>query len=340
MTADATPVLRVARADDVPRLRALVVASARALSEGFYTPAQVEAALDHVLGVDTRLVADGTYYVIEAGGELAAAGGWSARRTLFGADAQAGRDATMLDPATEPARIRAFFVHPAWARRGLARRLFDACERAARDAGFRAFELMATLPGVPLYTALGFAAQEPVEVPLPGGLLLPGLRMTRPIAPDDDVAIAPLADRPQLVLPLAGLLHEEWRDFYAPRTADDVAEEYLRPALRRDRLPIALVALHGDAPVGTITLRGDSITTHPHLGPWLAAFLVRAEHRGRGVGLRLIAAAEAEARRLGIGRLYAGSGRAAPLFERAGWQVLERVPYHGEDLAILARDLE
>ena len=174
--------LRQATAADVAPLQALIAESVRGLSAGFYTPAQAEGGLRHVFGVDTQLVADGTYYVIEADGALAAAGGWSARRTLFGGDQMKAAEDPRLDPATEPARIRAFFVHPAHARRGLGRRLFAACEAAARAAGFRSFELMATLPGVPLYAALGFVAHERVDVPLDDGAVLPCVRMTRPIA--------------------------------------------------------------------------------------------------------------------------------------------------------------
>jgi GNAT superfamily N-acetyltransferase len=177
--------LRPATAADVRPLQALIAASVRGLSAGYYTPAQAEGGLRHVFGVDTQLVADGTYYVLEADDGLVAAGGWSARRTLFGGDQMKGGDDPRLDPATEAARIRAFFVHPDHARRGLARRLFDACEAAARAAGFRSFELMATLPGVPLYTALGFAAHERVDVPLDDGAVLPCVRMTRPIAATD-----------------------------------------------------------------------------------------------------------------------------------------------------------
>ena len=169
--------LRTATFADVPELQDLIARSVRGLSVGMYSPAQTEAALVHVFGVDTQLVADGTYYVIEEDCALVAAGGWSARRTMYGGD-QAKREVdSLLDPSTEPARIRAFFVHPDWTRRGLARRLFAACESAARARGFRAFELVATLPGEPLYRALGFTPIEPIPVPLPGDLTLPCLRM-------------------------------------------------------------------------------------------------------------------------------------------------------------------
>jgi GNAT superfamily N-acetyltransferase len=178
--------LRRATPADVPALEALIAASARGLGVGYYRAEQTEALVAHVFGVDTRLIADGTYYVVDdPDGGLAAAGGWSARRTLYGGDhLKAGPDAdARLDPATEPARIRAFFVHPGWARRGLARRLYETCAAAARAAGFGTFELMATLPGEPAYRALGFAPAEAASVPIPDGTTVPLVRMVRPIGP-------------------------------------------------------------------------------------------------------------------------------------------------------------
>lgn len=175
--------LRLATARDIPGITALIAASVRTLSKGMYSTDQAEAALVHVFGVDSQLIADGTYYVIANAGDraLVAAGGWSARRTLYGGDQVSGRADVALDPSTMPARIRAFFVHPDWTRRGLARRIFDECDVAARARGFRAFELVATLPGEPLYRALGFVPLEPVLIPIPGNLTLPCLRMRRSI---------------------------------------------------------------------------------------------------------------------------------------------------------------
>jgi GNAT superfamily N-acetyltransferase len=175
--------LRRATIDDVPALLALIDASVRALSRGYYTERQVESALRHVFGPDTRLIADGTYWVLarDDGGGIVAAGGWSERRTLYGGDQFKGAEDPRLDPATEPARIRAFFVHPDWARRGLARQLYERCAEDARAAGFRAFELGATLPGEPLYRALGFTTIEPTEAMMPDGERLPLLRMGRPL---------------------------------------------------------------------------------------------------------------------------------------------------------------
>ena len=178
---------RVATMDDVPALHALIAASARGLSVGFYTTEQVEAAIAHVFGVDTQLITDGTYYVIDVPEGPVAAGGWSARRTLYGGDQMKDAEDPRLDPATDPARIRAFFVHPQRARQGLARRLYAECARAAWKAGFRSFELMATKPGEPLYAALGFVVTERVTVQLPGGVAVPFARMSRPI---DSAAVA------------------------------------------------------------------------------------------------------------------------------------------------------
>ena len=175
--------IRPATLVDVPKLRALISESARGLSAGFYSDEQIEACIAHVFGVDTQLILDGTYYVIETHAELAAAGGWSARRTLYGGDQMKTGPDPRLDPETEPARIRAFFVHPRFARRGLARRLYKLCSVGAWAAGFREFELMATLPGEPVYQALGFAAVERTLVSLNGKIQVPFVRMRRLIDP-------------------------------------------------------------------------------------------------------------------------------------------------------------
>jgi GNAT superfamily N-acetyltransferase len=154
----------------------------------------------------------------------------------------------------------------------------------------------------------------------------------------DNIEIAYLADHADQVVALAAALHAQDREYYGARTPADVAAD-LALSLQREALPLALIALRDGVFLGTATLRHDSITTHAHLGPWLAAFYVRPELRGRGIGATLVEAIEAAARRLGFAQLYAGSARAASLFERAGWQVLEHVSYHGEQIAILRRDL-
>jgi GNAT superfamily N-acetyltransferase len=177
------PRFRLATPGDIPGLRGLIEQSVRALSAPFYTGPQIESALRYVFGPDTQLIGDRTYYVVESEeGELVAAGGWSRRRTLYGGDQMKGADDPLLDPTTEAARIRAFFVHPAWARRGLGRQLLERCAEDAGAAGFLKLELVATLPGEPLYRALGFAQLERTVARLPDGEMLPVVHMARPLA--------------------------------------------------------------------------------------------------------------------------------------------------------------
>lgn len=173
--------VRVASLADVPSLQSLIATSVRTLSAAYYTAEQIEASIAKVFGIDTQLIADRTYYVIDGPGGPAACGGWSHRRTLYGGDQMKDIADPELDPSADAARIRAFFVHPDFARRGLARVLYAECAGAARAAGFRRLELMATLPGEPLYTALGFAPIERVALPLGEGIALPLVRMDRAI---------------------------------------------------------------------------------------------------------------------------------------------------------------
>jgi GNAT superfamily N-acetyltransferase len=171
--------IRLARLDEVPQLNALIVESARELSRGFYTPEETEAAIRFVFGVDTALIDDGTYFVAEVGGTIAGCGGWSRRDALYGGDQRKVGEATLLDPQRDAARIRAFFVSPAFARRGIGRRIFEACLEASEAEGYGALELMATLPGVPLYRVLGFVDVAPVVDRLPDGTPLRFLKMRR-----------------------------------------------------------------------------------------------------------------------------------------------------------------
>ena len=172
--------LRLAEERDIPALHALIAASVRGLMTSDYAPEQLEKALGVLLGVDTQLIEDRTYFVAEAGdGTLAGCGGWSKRKTLFGADHRAGRDAALLDPAQDAAKIRAFFVHPGWARMGIGSAILDRCEQTAVEAGFRRFEMGATLSGIPLYRARGYVELERIEAPLPGGGVLPVVRMAK-----------------------------------------------------------------------------------------------------------------------------------------------------------------
>jgi GNAT superfamily N-acetyltransferase len=178
--------LRLATSADIPALRKLIDVSVRVLQRGDYSAEQLDAALGTAYGVDTQLIADGTYYVVEAVGDvrervLAACGGWSMRRTLFGSDHGPYRDSGLLDPARDAAKIRAFFVHPEWVRRGIASQILQTCENAAYARGFRKFEMGATLTGIPMYAARGYIAGEKIEVPLPNGLSLAVVRMAKSV---------------------------------------------------------------------------------------------------------------------------------------------------------------
>ncbi|MDO6413035.1 GNAT family N-acetyltransferase [Sphingomonas sp. BIUV-7] len=155
--------IRPARRDEVPALESLIAVSARILSRGFYSEEETEAAISHVFGVDTDLVDDGTYLLVEQDGQLLGCGGWSRQRTLFGGDRFAARTPGFLDPASDAARIRAFFVAPEAARRGVGAALLAACEDRARNAGFTRTALMATLPGVPFYARHDYVAGEPIS---------------------------------------------------------------------------------------------------------------------------------------------------------------------------------
>jgi GNAT superfamily N-acetyltransferase len=174
--------IRAATPSDVAMLQVLIERSARDLSRGFYTEREAESAIRHVFGVDSSLVADGTYYVLECDGVAAACGGWSRRRTLYGGDQRpVGSVAELLDPSRDAARIRAFFVSPTHARRGFGTMLLDHCVAAAGAAGFTKLELMSTLPGVPFYSTLGFKPEEEVKDILPDGVAVGFVRMTRPL---------------------------------------------------------------------------------------------------------------------------------------------------------------
>jgi GNAT superfamily N-acetyltransferase len=178
--------IRLATEDDIPALRALIDLSVRVLQRADYSEQQLDAALGTAYGVDTQLIADKTYYAVDAIGAkrnrvLAACGGWSMRKTLYGSDHGPNRDSGLLDPAKEAAKIRAFFVHPAWTRRGLATLILKTCEDVAYARGFRRFEMGATLTGVPMYAARGYVEIERIDVPLPNGLRLPVVRMGKTV---------------------------------------------------------------------------------------------------------------------------------------------------------------
>jgi GNAT superfamily N-acetyltransferase len=184
--------IRPATSTDIPVLRDLIEASVRGLQAKDYSPSQIDSALATVFGVDTQLIADGTYFVAENVGatvpvvqggppklSIAGCGGCSKRKTLYGGDQWSGREAALLDPQHDAAKIRAFFIHPEFARRGIGSMILEACENAAQAAGFTRLEMGATLTGVPLYKARGYVALEDLDVPLANGETLPIVRMEK-----------------------------------------------------------------------------------------------------------------------------------------------------------------
>ena len=171
--------LRLAVPDDVPILRELIDKSVRGLQTQDYTPAQIEGALKTVFGVDSQLIADGTYIVAEAESMLVGCGGWSKRKTLYGSDHWTGREDALLDPHCDAAKIRAFFLHPDWARRGVGSMILQACEDAARAAGFTRYEMGATLTGAKLFGVKGYVAVKPISIPLVNGEVLPVIHMEK-----------------------------------------------------------------------------------------------------------------------------------------------------------------
>jgi len=158
--------------DDRGPIKQLIAESARVLSRKHYNDAQIEAAIASVFGVDTDLIEDGTYFVAEDAGVMVGCGGWSRRKTLFGGDQFQSRDAGYLEPDHEPAKIRAFFIHPDYARKGIARAILARCEDEARAHGFSELELMATLPGVEFYKSCGFSECGTFDLELTGGVKL------------------------------------------------------------------------------------------------------------------------------------------------------------------------
>src|SRR5476651_861178 len=158
---------RQATFEDIPQLNELIAFSVRRLSTDYYTSAQIESAIKYIFGVDTQLVIDGTYYIAEIDDAIVGCGGWSKRNTLYGGDQHKEIEDPLLDPKTDAARIRAFFVHPDHARKGIGTHIINVCEASAQANGFTGFELGATLPGVPLYKAMGYVEIERVDAVLP-----------------------------------------------------------------------------------------------------------------------------------------------------------------------------
>jgi ribosomal protein S18 acetylase RimI-like enzyme len=306
--------IRRAGLADVPAIEALIAISARALSAGDYTPEQVEAALRGAFGVDTQLIRDGSYFVIEAGARLAGCGGWSRRRTLFGSDARADRDATQLDPAIDAAKIRAFFIHPEFARRGLGSMLLDRCEREAAAHGFRRLEMMATLPGVRLYAARGYRGEATVDWPLGDGLAIRFLPMskTAPAFPQR-IEIAQLADAAAILdlqkraYESEARLYDDWSIPPLTQSLESLREEFAGSKV--------LKALDGEQIVGSVRARESGGDCH------VGRLIVAPGFQGAGIGTRLMRSVEAgfpDVRRF---ELFTGSRSESNirLYERLGY---------------------
>lgn len=175
--------IRKAVIEDAAKVSELIALSVAGLSAEDYTPRQIELSINTVFGVDTDLIGDGTYFIAEGSeGMIVGCGGWSRRKTLYGASRYGdSRDPELLDPAVDAAKIRAFFIHPDWARRGIGTAILDACEEEARSHGFRSAEMMATLPGVKLYAVRGYTGDEEFQVPLGDGEAITCVRMSKPL---------------------------------------------------------------------------------------------------------------------------------------------------------------
>jgi len=173
-------VIRKATRADTERIAWIIEHSVRGLARGIYDERQIELSIRSVFGVDNQLIDDGTYFVAESGGDIGGCGGWSRRKTLYGASGYAdSRDPEMLDPTTDAAKIRAFFIHPDWARKGIGTAILNTCEKEARSYGFTSAEMMSTLPGVPLYAARGYEGDERVEIPVGDGVTIECIKMRK-----------------------------------------------------------------------------------------------------------------------------------------------------------------
>ncbi|SRR6266498_2865723 len=170
--------IRAAVIDDVPALKKLIPQSVRELSKDYYTPQQIESLIK-IIGVDKQLIIDKTYYVAEAEGQIVGCGGWSKRKTTYGGDQMKAEQDPMLDPKVDAGHIRAFFIDPKWARKGIGRRIIQVCEAAAKADGFTRMDLVATLPGEPLYVAMGYEVTERLDVPAPDGISIPAAHMKK-----------------------------------------------------------------------------------------------------------------------------------------------------------------
>jgi ribosomal protein S18 acetylase RimI-like enzyme len=311
--------IRRATVGDIPALEALIAASARGLSGADYAPEQVEGALRGAFGVDTQLIRDGSYFILEAAGRPAGCGGWSRRRTMFGSDARANRDAAELDPAVDAARIRAFFIHPEFARRGLGSLLLEHCEREAVAYGFRRFELMATLPGVRLYAQRGYSGAEPIDWPLENGLSIRFLPMSKDAPPTPYRIERAVLDDAPAILALQKLAYESEARLYNDRnlppltqTLDSLRGEFTESLVLKC---VEEGGTHGARLLGSVRARDFDGTCQ------IGRLIVAPELQGRGIGTRLMREIEARFAASTRFELFTGSRSEANirLYERLGY---------------------
>jgi GNAT superfamily N-acetyltransferase len=309
------PKLRRATFADLPNLEPLIAASARELSRGDYTPAQIEGALRGAFGTDTQLIRDGTYFVIEAEGRLAGCGGWSRRRTMFGSDARADRDATELDPGRDAARIRAFFIHPDFARRGLGTLMLERCEQDAVAHGFTRFELMATLPGVRLYAARGYQGSERIEWRIGEGLVIPFVPMSKAAPPPSYHVESAIAEDAAAILALQKLAYQSEAQIYDDWTLPPLTQTLtsLREEIAASRV---LKATEGNRLVGSVRAREENGVCQ------IARLIVLPRLQGCGVGTMLMRHIEAQFPNAEGFELFTGSRSEANLrlYERLGYR--------------------
>jgi GNAT superfamily N-acetyltransferase len=311
---DGDHTLRRATHADLPDLAALIAVSARELSRGDYTAAQVEGALSGAFGVDSQLIRDGTYFIIESGGRVAGCGGWSRRRTLFGSDARADRDATELDPDVDAAKIRAFFIHPDFARRGLGTALLARCEREAVAHGFRRLELMATLPGVRLYAARGYVPQPQIRWPVGSGVEIEFVPMSKVAGEPDEVVAhatrgdaAAILELQKLAYQSEARLYEDWTLPPLTQTLDSLRAEFADSVILKAVADGRIVA----------SVRARRVDGAWHIG----RLVVHPRFQGMGLGTRLMRHIERESKETRQFRLFTGHRSAGNirLYERLGY---------------------
>ncbi|MEO8019254.1 MAG: GNAT family N-acetyltransferase [Pseudomonadota bacterium] len=314
------PGIRRATLADLPDLGPLIAASARELSRGDYSPEQVEGALRGAFGTDTQLIRDGSYFVIEAEGKLVGCGGWSRRCTLFGSDARADRDATELDPARDAARIRAFFIHPDFARRGLGTSMLERCEQDAMAHGFTRFELMATLPGVRLYAARGYVQGGLIEWPIESGLSIPFVPMSKSAGHSPwRIEPATTADA-EAILELQKLAYQSEARLYGDWTLPPLTQtlENLRAEFATSRVLKATVEDETVAGklVGSVRARAENGVCH------IGRLVVHPESQGCGIGTLLMRKIEADFPAVKTYELFTGKSSEGNLrlYERLGYR--------------------